>query len=148
MRVSVKRGVFAALAVLVAIQFLRPSRTNPLIDARRDITAAVEVPPTVAKIFSRACDDCHSNRTVWPWYTNVAPVSWLIAHDVNEGRAEMNFSDWSAYNAEKLGKLRKEMCDEVSEEEMPGSIYTLMHPQAKLTDSDVQDVCRWVQAGS
>lgn len=147
MRVWVKRGLFAVIVVLVAIQFLRPSRTNPPIDVKRDITATVEVPPNVAAIFSRACDDCHSNRTVWPWYSNVAPISWLVAYDVNHGREEMNFSDWSAYSTDRLRKLRKEICDEVSEGEMPGTIYTLMHPQAKLTNANVQEVCGWIRTG-
>jgi hypothetical protein len=137
----------AVVVVLLAIQVFRPARTNPAVDAKRGITASVEVPIAVAAIFDRACNDCHSNQTVWPWYSSVAPVSWLVAHDVNEGRREMNFSEWSGYEAEKLGKLRKEICEEVSEGEMPGFIYTLMHAEAKLTDSDIREVCRWTQAG-
>ena len=142
------RWILAAVVVLLlVIQVLRPSKMNPPIDAKGDITASVEVPSHVVAIFGRACNDCHSNDTVWPWYSNIAPISWLITHDVNEGRREMNFSEWSAYDAEKTGKLRKKMCEEVSEGEMPGFVYTLMHPKAKLTNAEVQEVCRWSRAG-
>lgn len=147
MRVWLKRSLLAAVIVVpIVIQVARPSRTNPPVDPRRDITASVEVTPTVAAIFRRACDDCHSNRTAWPWYSNIAPVSWVVAYDVNHGRREMNFSEWSSYHTEKRDKLRKGICDEVSEGEMPGSAYTLLHPEAKLANGDVQEVCRWTES--
>jgi hypothetical protein len=143
-----KRGLLpAVVVVLLAIQVFRPARTNPPVEATHDIEAAVEVPIAVGAIFDRACNDCHSNQTVWPWYSSIAPVSWLVIHHVNEGRRELNFSEWSSYKGKKLGKLRKEICEEVSEGEMPGFVYTLIHPEAKLTDSDIQEVCRWTQAG-
>lgn len=146
MRVWLKRLLLAAIVVVVlVIQLFRPSRTNPPIDAKREITATVDIPPAVAAILSRSCDDCHSNRTVWPWYSNIAPISWLVAYDVGHGRNAMNFSEWSAYSAEKLGKLREQICDEVSEGEMPGSGYALLHPDAKLTSADVEEVCHWSQ---
>ncbi|HXJ16257.1 MAG TPA: heme-binding domain-containing protein, partial [Candidatus Polarisedimenticolia bacterium] len=106
------------------------------------------VPTTVAGIVGRACNDCHSNRTVWPWYSEIAPVSWFVVHHVNEGRRELNFSEWSVYDAKRVGKLRKEICDEVSEGEMPGFVYTLMHREAKLTNADIEEVCRWTQSRS
>jgi hypothetical protein len=146
MPVWLKASLLAAIVVLALIQVFRPSRTNPPIDPQRDITATSDVTPAVAAIYSRACDDCHSNRTVWPWYSNIAPVSWLIVYDVNHGRSAMNFSEWSAYGTERRGKLREEICDEVSEGEMPGAGYTLIHPEAKLADADVQEVCRWTQS--
>lgn len=146
MSVWLKRSLLAAIVVLVVIQIFRPSKKNPSSDPKLDITATVEVAPAVAAIYSRACRDCHSNRTVWPWYSNIAPVSWLVVYDVNHGRSAMNFSEWSAYGAEKRRKLREEICDEVSEGEMPGAGYTSMHPDAKLADADVQEVCRWTQS--
>jgi hypothetical protein len=81
----------------------------------------------------RACFDCHSNETTWPWYSNIAPVSWLVAHDVEEGRQRMNFSEWNrAHNA--VG----EVSEVVNSGEMPPFYYAIMHPKAQLTDAEKQ----------
>jgi hypothetical protein len=95
---------------------------------------------------SRACNDCHSNRTEWPWYSNVAPVSWLVAHDVNDGREELNLSEWGASKEKEPGKLLGKICSEMTEGKMPMASYTLIHPQAKLTREEVQNVCRWTNS--
>ncbi len=140
-----KRLVFVAVVILIVAQVYRPSRTNPPVDPSREIAATGVMPPAVAAIFSRACNDCHSYRTVWPWYSAVAPVSWLVVYDVRAGRKKMNLSDWAGYDAQKESKLVDEACKEVREGEMPGTMYTLMHPQAKLTVGDVQAICAWTQ---
>jgi len=101
------------------------------------------VPPEVAGILTRACQDCHSNQTVWPWYSRIAPVSWLTIHDVNEGRGELNFSEWSRYTARRQDRKLKEICEQVERGEMPMPIYTVTHPQAKLTASDRKTICVW-----
>src|SRR5271165_2324423 len=82
----VKKVVFALIGVLVLIQFVQPKRTNPPVVPSRSLEAHVPVPPQVSAILKRACGDCHSSETVWPWYSHVAPVSWLVADDVNVGR--------------------------------------------------------------
>ena len=146
MSVWVKRVFLALVVTLIVIQVLRPSRTNPTIDPRYDISAALPVPADVTGIMVRSCDDCHSNRTVWPWYSNVAPVSWLVAFDVNQGRKELNFSEWGMRNPEKNNEMLGKICKEVTEREMPGMMYPLMHTGAKLTDADIQTICRWTQA--
>jgi heme-binding protein len=140
-----RRIILGLIVFLAVIQVFRPAKTNPPVDPAREIGASMPVGPDVDAIFARACSDCHSNHTTWPWYTNVAPASWLVAYDVKKGRDELNFSEWGSYGPEKRAKLLKKICREVSEGEMPGLPYSLIHPRAKLTAADVRSVCRWTQ---
>lgn len=144
----VKRSVPVAVLLLVIIQIFQPTRTNPPVDPSREIHANMAVDSKVASIFMRSCNDCHSNPTTWPWYSHVAPASWLVASDVNRGRRAMNFSEWTVYGAEAQRKHLSEICDEISDHEMPGLSYTLMHPRAKLSVPDVVAVCRWTSGRS
>jgi mono/diheme cytochrome c family protein len=89
----------------------------------------------------RACFDCHSNETVWPWYSNIAPVSWLVYHDVEEGRNQFNFSDWQNSYLTDAG----EFSEVISEGEMPPFQYLLMHSNAKLTDAEKQQLITGLQ---
>jgi hypothetical protein len=146
MRTWIKRVLWAAIVSFIVIQAFRPSRTNPKADPTYDISTAMSVPPEVAGILNRSCDDCHSNGTVWPWYSNVSPASWLVAFDVNHGRNALNFSEWGMRNPEKNNEMLGEICKEVTEREMPGLMYPMMHAAAKLTDADIQTICRWTHA--
>lgn len=143
MSLWLKRLVPAVLGVLILIQLIRLATVNPPIDPKKEIAARMTVEPMVQSIFDRSCNDCHSNRTVWPWYSHVAPVSWLVASDVNDGRRHMNFSEWSAYPVEKSSKLLDGICKEVQEGDMPPFQYTPMHRAARLTRADQQLICRW-----
>jgi hypothetical protein len=145
MLVWLQRLAIALLLVLVAIQLFEPARTNPQIDPKREIHANLAVDPAVASVLRRSCNDCHSHRTVWPWYSHVAPVSWLVVSDVNQGRKGLNFSDWAGYRPEEQQKQLAQICKEVSEGEMPGLSYTLMHRHAKLSTDDVTAICRWTR---
>jgi Haem-binding domain len=145
MLVWLKRLTIALLLVLVAIQIFQPARTNPPIDPKREIHASLAVDPAVANVFQRSCNDCHSHRTEWPWYSRVAPVSWLVVSDVNRGRKSLNFSEWARYRPEEQQKLISEICKEVSEGEIPGLSYTLLHRSAKLSADDVTAICRWTR---
>jgi Haem-binding domain len=141
----VKRVTLASVVFLVVIQIFRPAISNPPVDPKREIHASLAVEPAVATVLTRACNDCHSNRTVWPWYSHVAPVSWLVVSDVNRGRKALNFSEWTGYPAEDQQKQLSEICKEVSEGEMPNLAYTLMHRHAKLSTDDVAAICRWTR---
>src|ERR1044071_9091520 len=115
MRAQLFRKILKWTAVVLAalfgaLQFVRPARTNPPVDESRTIAAHLSVTPEVAAILDRSCNDCHSNVTRWPWYSNVAPVSWFVVDHVNVGRSEMNFSDWAQYPTRQQGGLLKEIC--------------------------------------
>ena len=143
MRKFWKRLFLFFLFCVFAIQLIRPAKTNPPIDRAREITGIHPASVEAALVLQRSCNDCHSNRTAWPWYSHMAPASWLVAHDVNEGREALNFSEWGAYTPEKRNKLLKEVCENVSEGEMPPAQYTLVHQHARLTKSDAQSICSW-----
>ena len=92
--------------------------------------------PTTRLLAQRACFDCHSNETVWPWYTNIAPVSWLIANHVDEGRQVLNFSDWTA--STRRGEAMEVIPEVIQENEMPPAYYDMIHPTARLTPQEKQ----------
>jgi cytochrome c551/c552 len=131
-------GIFVSLVVVfVLIQFIAVDKSNP------PVTADILTPPEVKAILRRACYDCHSNETVWPWYSQVAPFSWLLAHDVHEGRAELNFSSWDQYNTREQIKKMKKSWEEIQEGEMPPWYYLSMHQDAALADADHQVLHAW-----
>jgi Haem-binding domain len=97
------------------------------------------------QILVRACGNCHSNHTDWPWYSHVAPVSWWIARHVSEGREKLNFSEWETYSTwQKRDKLES-MCGLISTGRMPPRLYSAMHPEARLTEQNKKAVCAWVK---
>jgi hypothetical protein len=100
--------------------------------------------PQVKDILDRSCRDCHSNKTEWPWYTNVAPVSWFVIDHVNEGRHRLNLSEWA--RLDQPGKKLQKICDEVQDGGMPLSSYLPMHPKAKLSEQDKKTLCDWTAA--
>ena len=131
------------VCVIVSIQFIRPARTNPPIDPSQTIEANSQMTPEVASIIDRSCRDCHSNKTVWPWYTNVAPVSWWLSNHVNDGRRNLNFSDWAKLPPDRQERKLRQICDEVEDGIMPLSSYLPMHPAARLSDQDKKTLCDW-----
>jgi hypothetical protein len=141
-----KWSAVSLVAVLVVIQLIRPDRTNPMVDGSRTLQAKIQVPADVDAILKRSCNDCHSYETRWPWYSNVAPASWLLASDVNEGREHMNFSDWALYDTDDAEDLFEEIADEVRKGGMPLSSYTFLHGEAKLTEEDKRRIIDWAQA--
>ena len=131
------------LVILIGIQFVRPALTNPPVDESQTINSQMQMTPEVASILDRSCRDCHSNKTVWPWYTNVAPVSWWLSNHVNDGRRSLNMSEWGKLDPNRQDRKLRQMCDEVSDGVMPLSSYTPMHPAAKLSDQDKKTLCDW-----
>ena len=137
-------GIVAGLAIaFVAIQFYRPARTNPRIDPKNTIEPTMHVPPAVNAILERSCNDCHSSKTTWPWYSKVAPASWYLADHVREGRQELSFSQWGTYTAKRKDHKLEEICGEVKNGKMPLPSYGRLHSHARLSDADVQTLCGW-----
>ena len=129
--------VFAALVLL--IQLIPLSRTNPPVTS--DITAA----PQIKEILKRSCYDCHSHETVWPWYSKIAPVSWLVGHDVKEGRSHLNFSTWGQYDESRKQRKLAEIGEEIQEDKMPLGIYLVMHRDARLSEADLTLIRGWLR---
>src|SRR5437868_13257121 len=104
MRKLLKWTVIVGVILFAALQFTNPARTNPPVDPAQTIEAHTQMTPQVAAILDRSCNDCHSNKTRWPWYSHVAPVSWLVVDDVNEARRAMNFSEWGRLDPDRQRK--------------------------------------------
>ena len=108
-----------------------------------DLMLHQKVPEDVAGLLKASCYDCHSNETVYPWYSKVAPVSWLVRRDVKEGRKELNFSDWNKLKITKKAKNFDKIAEYTESEEMPMKIYTIMHPNARLDDAGRKKIIDW-----
>jgi Haem-binding domain len=143
-----KWTAIALAVVFAALQFIRPARTNPPVDESRTIQAHTRITPEVATILDRSCNDCHSNQTRWPWYSNVAPVSWFVVNHVNDGRREMNFSDWAQYSQDERERYLKKICLEVKQGAMPLPSYLRLHHEAKLSSDDIKALCDWASMES
>lgn len=133
------------LLVLGGAQLVRPDMTNPPEDPARTITAKLNVPPETAALMFSACGDCHSNRTAWPWYAQITPVNWWIAGHVEEGREELNLSDWDLTGDESRKKLGH-IIEELVEDAMPPAYYRPMHPSNQLTQAQRTSLADWFKA--
>jgi len=146
--VTRRRAVIAAgalAAVWVALQVTAPRRTNPSVDKAASLDAAL-TPPIVMSVLRRSCFDCHSSETRWPAYASIAPMSWLVVSDVNEGRGQLNFSRWNDYNVYDRADLLDKICENVSARTMPLWQYRLIHPSARLSDTEMAAICAWTDA--
>ena len=143
MKRKVKWFFVALVAGFVLLQLTNPQRTNPPVAS--DLMAS-NPPPQVAAMLHAACYDCHSYETRWPWYSHVAPMSWLIANDVKEGRENLNLSDWSNDNPMRAAKWLENMSDEISSGEMPLPKYTKIHADARLTEIQRKKLTDWLDA--
>ena len=138
--------VSLALAAILAIaQFVRPDLSGPPIDQRRTIQAQVGTSPALAAVLRRSCGDCHSSETVRPaWFTRVAPVSWVMAYAVREGRKAVNFSEWAAYPPDRQKSLLGLSWSAVSAGRMSGT-YTTFRAETKLSTGDIETICAAAQ---
>jgi len=145
-RVSAPKVLFGIAVFFVVIQVIRPARTNPPVIPSRSLQAHVDVPPEVLSVLKRSCYDCHSNSTVWPWYSNVAPVSWYVIRDVNIGRSHINLQDWEAQINEQEAKEHLGLvCKLVREGRMPPADYRTMHKGTDVSASETAAICAWSQ---
>ena len=133
------------LLTLIAVQFVRSPRNTGVAEGPSSIVAIHPVPADVHRILTRACYDCHSNSTKYPWYAAVQPVGWWLNRDVTQGRAELNFSEFAVYSRKRAVRRLNQMADEVRKRHMPLKSYRLMHGEAKLTDADIALVSNWAE---
>lgn len=126
------------VALLGGIQFVPVDRSNPAVETE------IPAPANVGAVLKRSCYNCHSNETVWPWYSRVAPVSWFVASDVHEGREELNFSTWSRYTAKEQFDRLKDVLEEVEDGGMPPWWYLPFHREARLSDAERTLLRTWI----
>lgn len=148
MKRAIKIAVVALAILFVIAQFFRPDLSNPPIGQGQDLGSAVNVPEDVHSILQRSCNDCHSNNTAYPWYSQISPMSWWLKGHIDDGRRELNFSEWGTYSVQKRAKKLEEICEQVEAREMPLPSYTWVHRDAPLSDAEIKTLCEWTKAES
>ena len=138
-------ALFAA-AGFIAIQFIRPDFTNPPIVPGQPIESTTVVPAEVQMLLSNSCSDCHSNKTIHPWYAQIAPSSWFLAGHISDGRKELNFSEWNTYSVDRKVRKLDEICEMVGSGQMPLPSYLWLHRDAELEHTQRQLLCDWATA--
>ncbi len=133
------------IVVILGMQLVPVNRPENSDDLSKDLIANNQIPENISNILKNSCYDCHSNQTNYPWYAYVAPVSFLVVNDVNEGREELNFSEWENRDKSKKAKALDEMAEEVEEGEMPMEIYLITHSNAKLSDKQRKEFAEWAE---
>jgi hypothetical protein len=141
-----KKIILGLLVVLILIQFFHPAKNVSTTPSPSNIATVYNVPPGVSTILSKACNDCHSNNTRYPWYNNIQPVAWWLDNHVQEGKRGLNFDDFTTYRISKQYRRMQDIIDEVKEGEMPLSSYTLIHTDAKLTSDEKNSLFKWAGA--
>ena len=139
----IKKIAYVLLVALIIIQFFKPERNLSTTKSANDITNKYAVPASVQEILKNSCFDCHSNNTVYPWYANIQPVAWWLADHVNEGKRELNFSEFLTYSPKKAHHKLEEINEMVKEGEMPLQSYTIIHQNAKLSEAQKLEIATW-----
>ncbi|MGB7200646.1 MAG: heme-binding domain-containing protein [Pyrinomonadaceae bacterium] len=141
-----KMFLLLIVAAFIVIQFFRIDKTNPPIVAGSNIEAALAVPADVSMILSRSCADCHSNNTIYPWYSNIQPAAWFLKDHIDHGRRELNLSEFNTYTAKKKKHKLEEICEMVGSAQMPLPSYLWIHRDSRLSDSERRALCDWSKA--
>jgi Haem-binding domain len=143
-KLTAKRWSLVVVALALGAQLVPVARDNP--PAPAPALAYASAPVTVRKVFDDSCKNCHSDQTAWPWYSYVAPFSWIVAHDVHRGRRQLNFSQWSSYSPTKREEKLEAICEQLVNGDMPDGKYLLIHRKARLTQEEQEAVCTWVES--
>jgi hypothetical protein len=143
MKRTLKILIIALVLGFAALQLLRPSFSNPPITPGNPVEETMTVPSDVQMLLSRSCNDCHSNKTQYPWYSQISPVSWFLAGHIEDGRRELNFSEWGAYSQDRRMRKLEEICEMVEDGSMPLPSYLWVHPDAALGVEERRAICEW-----
>lgn len=144
-RKRLRTFLFSLLTIFLVMQAFRPKRNTGDIHGPQSPAAAHPIPANVETILQKACYDCHSAHTTYPWYANVQPIGWWMQHHVNEGKESLNFSEWTTYKTEDMPHILHELQEEVGEGHMPISSYTWVHGDAKLSAAEKDTLLRWAK---
>jgi hypothetical protein len=140
--------IIAIILVLafVVLQFIRPDISNPPLVQGQTLEENIQVPENVRALLKRSCYDCHSNVTAYPWYSNIQPSGWFLKGHIEDGRRQLNFSDWKTYDTKKQRRKLAEVCEEMENKAMPLPSYLWIHWDAKLTNEEIKTICDWTEA--
>lgn len=141
----IRKILIGLLVVFIAIQFYRPEKNISRENDTAKFLRETNPPKEVRTILQNSCFDCHSNNTRYPWYNNIAPVSFWLADHIEEGKSELNFSEWETYSDKKKDHKLEELYEETERRSMPLKEYTWTHKEAKLTDAQIEAVVKWAK---
>ena len=146
MRRPFKLAAIVLVGAIFLIQFIQPERNLGSRESETDLVVFLEVPDTLAFLLENSCYDCHSNRTNYPWYSRISPVSWFMEMHVRDGKEKLNLSTFG--NLEKNRKIGAiaDICDELEEDKMPLKSYLFMHSEARLTQQEREEICNWLDS--
>lgn len=145
-KLTLKNIAIFLVFLFLVIQSIRIDKTTEPVNPTTDFIALTSANAEIANTLKIACYDCHSSQPTYPWYTNIAPVSWWIKHHINEGSQHLNFSIWGTYSDKRKNHKLEECIEMIEEGEMPISSYTLMHGEAKLTDAQKLQLVEFFKA--
>ncbi len=144
---KIAKVTFVVVGVIfVLMQFIQPNRSNPEIDQSKTIQTELNIPQEINALLVRGCNDCHSYQTKWPFYSYIAPASWLVSYDVMEGRKHFNMSEWGKYKLSKKASKLSGIYQAVTERSMPLPKYIPLHPEANFTDAERDQLASWAQS--
>ncbi len=139
----IKKILIGLFAVFILVQFIRPDKNQSTAATPDDIFNHYPAPDSIKMMIRTSCYDCHSNNTRYPWYAGIQPVAWWLDHHVQEGKNELNFSDFAAFNTRFKSHKLDEVMDEVRAENMPLKSYLVSHSEARLTDAQRKAIVKW-----
>jgi Haem-binding domain len=141
----IKKVLLGIFVLVVIAQFFRPEKNLSAADGANAIGTKYEVPAPVQALLHRACYDCHSNRTHYPWYAEVQPVGWWLAKHVKDGKQNLNFSEFGTYTVKRSVNKLEQISEDVSQQAMPLPSYTWGHPEARLTKEEMKLLVDWAE---
>ena len=143
MKKTLKTIALVLFLAFIAIQFYRSDRTAPPIVEADTLEVSTQIPEAVGQILTKSCNDCHTNKTNYPWYSQIAPASLFLASHVEDGRRHLNFSVWNTYETKRKRRKLDEICEQVTERYMPLPSYLWIHWNAKLSGEEIKTLCDW-----
>ena len=146
MKRYLKIALIAVAVIFLGIQLVRIDRRNPPVVSSRSIEGQIPIPGDVSEILGRSCNDCHTHKTDYPWYSQIAPVSWWLGDHIADGRRHLNLSEWGTYEPKKQAHKLEEICDEVRSGHMPLPSYLWIHRDSMLSEADKEALCSWTEA--
>ncbi len=146
MKRTLKIVAVVLFAAFLIAQLVRPERANPPTVQAETLEASTQIPDDVKNILARSCNDCHTNTTSYPWYSNVTPLNFFLAHHIEDGRQYLNFSVWNTYETRRKRRKLDEACEQATSREMPLPSYLWIHRDAQMSDSDIKTLCDWADA--
>lgn len=140
-----KNILMIVIVFLAVAQFFKIDKTNPTVESSLDFVSVVQPPLEIGNMIIKQCYDCHSYETKYPWYSDIAPVSWWLKSNINGAREELNFSEWALYSEKEKTAKMQEIAEALEEGEMPVTAYVLMHDSAQFSDEKNALLLNWVK---